>query len=582
MPISHKAPSQHGRRLRFLAVALAGATGAASLTVASTASAGIIPDDTPVSGWNLDNVTVTLNGDGSSFDPTDGSYVWGPDTDYSYQADVYNDYNGAGEVLGIVLAKDWPVGEPPGIKIVNDDFEVDQETRPTNCIMSTSYLDPNFLDTDAPEPVLCSGPFQSHKRYKLAMLPTAVDLGAGAEEGIDLVFNVGPDEPGAEPRDYQVFQKINNWTNSRLDGFTIEVGTGIGTAFKPASDVAGPGVENLSLSVPENFFDPEQLATFSIGLFGPADKHHPEDGFFDPDTRAGFKITQYPNTSGVTDTLTSGATLGSDYGELFGPWLPNNMLPNGYFFDDDNDPDTDAQLMAWYGPTDSGELGWMYGAAGEPGDPEPTAFSEVPAATIEAWEQNTLYSVGVIDDLVNVGLNYIVTIGDTTSFDKFTIRITPSLSSNQEVPDFIEVPSAPSGVSGVAGNTQVEVSWTAPTSDGGSAITGYTVTSSPDGATCSTAGELSCTVPGLTNGTPYTFTVTATNVAGVSPSSAPSPEVTPLDSEEPPVDPPPVDPPPVDPPPVDPPVDPVRPRSIRSIRSIRPSSRRRRRTRSCR
>ena len=52
-----------------------------------------------------------------------------------------------------------------------------------------------------------------------------------------------------------MFQKINNWTNGRLDGFTIEVGTGIGTAFKPASDVAGPGVENLSLSVPEDFFD---------------------------------------------------------------------------------------------------------------------------------------------------------------------------------------------------------------------------------------------------------------------------------------------------------------------------------------
>ncbi|MGB7880023.1 MAG: hypothetical protein WBL31_14770, partial [Ilumatobacteraceae bacterium] len=119
MPTSHKAPSQHGRRLRFLAVALAGATGAASLTVASTASAGIIPDDTPVAGWNLDNVTVTLNGTGSYFDPDmDPPYYFAPDSDYTYQADIDN---GAGEVLGIVLAKDWPVGEPPGIKIVNND-----------------------------------------------------------------------------------------------------------------------------------------------------------------------------------------------------------------------------------------------------------------------------------------------------------------------------------------------------------------------------------------------------------------------------------------------------------------------------
>ena len=114
-------------------------------------------------------------------------------------------------------------------------------------------------------------------------------------------------------------------------------------------------------------------------------------------------------------------------------------VAHGYFFDDDDDPDTDALLMAWYGSYDpqednQGELTWRYGAAGQ--------FAAVPDEIIEGWEADPdeLYSVGVIDDLVNVGLNYIVTIGDTTSFDKFTIRITPSLSSNQEVPDFV-VPS---------------------------------------------------------------------------------------------------------------------------------------------
>ncbi|MGB9346157.1 MAG: choice-of-anchor F family protein, partial [Ilumatobacteraceae bacterium] len=272
MPISHKAPSQHGRRLRFLAVALAGATGAASLTVASTASAGIIPDDTPVAGWNLDNVTVTLNGapspvgvTGSWFNPVDGSYNFGPDSDYTYQADIDN---GAGEVLGIVLAKDWPVGEPPGIKIVNNDEGPINAGRPDNCIMATSYLDPNFLDTDdpaGPVQVTCSSGFQTHKRYKLAMLPTTVD--GAAEEGIDLVFNVGYDSE-LESRDYQVFQKINNWTDGRLDGFKIEVGTGIGTGFAASNADGGVGLTNLSLSVPDDFFDPNQLATFSQGLFG--------------------------------------------------------------------------------------------------------------------------------------------------------------------------------------------------------------------------------------------------------------------------------------------------------------------------
>ncbi len=77
-------------------------------------------------------------------------------------------------------------------------------------------------------------------------------------------------------------------------------------------------------------------------------------------------------------------------------------------------------------------------------------------------------------------------------------------------------PSAPTGLSLELGNSNVTFRWTAPSSTGGAAITGYTVSSSQGSHSCSTSGALTCTIAGLTPGTRYTFSVVAQNPQGAS------------------------------------------------------------------
>lgn len=126
------------------------------------------------------------------------------------------------------------------------------------------------------------------------------------------------------------------------------------------------------------------------------------------------------------------------------------------------------------------------------------------------------------------------TVGDLNGGTAYTFRVvatnatgssTASSPSSAVTPSSATVPQAPTAVTASATSGQAQVSWSTG-GDGGRPVLDYTVTSTPGSFTC-TIAVTTCTVTGLTDGTSYTFVVTARNSIGSSSASTPSNAVTP-------------------------------------------------------
>ncbi|MBO9608214.1 MAG: S-layer homology domain-containing protein [Paenibacillaceae bacterium] len=115
--------------------------------------------------------------------------------------------------------------------------------------------------------------------------------------------------------------------------------------------------------------------------------------------------------------------------------------------------------------------------------------------------------------------NNVYTLGGLTNGSTYYFVVQAAnlggVSSNSDEVSVIPqtVPAKPTNVSAAAGDGQAIVSFTAPTNNGGSEITGYKVSDSSGNHTATgTASPI--TVGGLSNGTSYTFTVKAINGVG--------------------------------------------------------------------
>jgi PKD repeat protein len=154
-------------------------------------------------------------------------------------------------------------------------------------------------------------------------------------------------------------------------------------------------------------------------------------------------------------------------------------------------------------------------------------FTDASTGTPTAWSwhfgDGTMSSVKDPEHTYSEAGTYQVTM--TATSDAGWSATDPQTTS-QTITVSSPTPNAPTDVIATAGNESATVTWTAPTNDGGSPITGYTVTSSPDSITA-TGTSSPITVTGLTNGTAYTFTVVATNALGDAAPSSPTNSLTP-------------------------------------------------------
>ena len=395
-------------------------------------------------GWNFDNVNVRIvdvndfTGDIGTFDTTTGAYT-GLVPETSFESDIKDiDYSIGVPVVGTTVlghlhGKDYPVGEPAGIKVINDDMKV-QHGKPTNCIMTSSYQAGGYLDDVTPQPVICSSPFQTHKRYKINMLPSSVEgIAPGAYgKSIDLVFNLDPTDTNTTARRYQLLQKANNYTGVRLDGYKVEVLGANGLPNDVLTLSLGLGEDNNT-----NIWNVEDMANMSHGLWGPIDSNFEAPGFFDS-TRAYYPVA----LSDTNQTISYvGNMEGGNYQAILGNWLPDIWEPQGVFHDDDNDPETDGVLLAFFGNPDSTQFtedAWYKNSVDitDPKNPVYT-WSLATAEDFAAWTGD-LYSVGGIEDVLNLGLNYIINVGENAVIgETFTLRITPHVALDQTPPTYV-------------------------------------------------------------------------------------------------------------------------------------------------
>ena len=158
-------------------------------------------------------------------------------------------------------------------------------------------------------------------------------------------------------------------------------------------------------------------------------------------------------------------------------------------------------------------LGWA------PGDGQVTLSWDAPSSDGGAAITRYEYEIDDSGTWIDAGLDLQETVPGLTNGQPYTfaVRAVNAVGGGDAATVTatpVTTPGAPENLGWAPGDGQVTLSWDAPSSDGGAAIARYEYEIDDSGTWIDAGLDLQETVPGLTNGQPYTFTVRAVNAAG--------------------------------------------------------------------